>query len=359
MRSAALLCLVGALSVDPACAQTNFPITMPANTVYGAVNQTGPGVAIPFDVLSGLLTVNSGGLVNNMPAFTYLCNNTNQNGVPAQACSPYSVNPPLFLNTSTNTLQLTTSWPNLDTYVGVGAGSHAPTISGSGGNNTGVGAFALLNVNGGSGNSAFGNGALLNLTTGVNNTGIGISAGAAMTTGTGNMAIGTSALASVTTGQNNVGIGLNALINATASNNTAIGEQALSSLTSGSANTAIGPGAGGGITTGGNDTIIGGCAGLSAALANAIGLCDGAGTLRFDWGITTASTMTLAGPVKSTTGFIATAVAPTVAAAQIGYGSTTVAAGSGTCPSGTVGGQTVAGCIVVNIAGTAKNVPYF
>lgn len=58
-------------------------------------------------------------------------------------------------------------------------------------------------------------------------------------------------------------------------------------------------------------------------------------------------------------GALATAAAPTAAAGQIGYGSTTVAAGAGTCPSGTVGGQTVLGCIVVNIAGTSRNVPFF
>lgn len=57
-------------------------------------------------------------------------------------------------------------------------------------------------------------------------------------------------------------------------------------------------------------------------------------------------------------GYVATAVAPTVSAGQIGYGSTVVAAG-GACPTGTVGGVAVAGCIVVNIAGSAKNVPYF
>ncbi len=58
-------------------------------------------------------------------------------------------------------------------------------------------------------------------------------------------------------------------------------------------------------------------------------------------------------------GLVARAAAPTVGVAQIGYGSTVVAAGAGTCPTGTVGGSAVAGCIVVNIAGTAKNVPYF
>lgn len=58
-------------------------------------------------------------------------------------------------------------------------------------------------------------------------------------------------------------------------------------------------------------------------------------------------------------GFTATSVAPTVAAGQIGYGGTTIASGTGTCPTGTVGGQTVLGCIVTNIAGTSHNVPYF
>lgn len=66
-----------------------------------------------------------------------------------------------------------------------------------------------------------------------------------------------------------------------------------------------------------------------------------------------------AAPQISTTGVAATAAAPVVGAGQIGYGGTTVAAGSGTCPSGTVGGQTVQGCIVVNIAGTSRNVPFF
>ncbi len=62
-------------------------------------------------------------------------------------------------------------------------------------------------------------------------------------------------------------------------------------------------------------------------------------------------------------GLVLTAAAPTVAAAQIGYGSTTVAAGAstggGTCPTGTVGGAAVAGCVIVNIAGTARGVPFF
>jgi hypothetical protein len=63
--------------------------------------------------------------------------------------------------------------------------------------------------------------------------------------------------------------------------------------------------------------------------------------------------------VNGNGGVIVGTAAPTVTTGQIGYGGTTVAAGSGTCPSGTVGGQTVQGCVVVNIAGTSRNVPFF
>jgi hypothetical protein len=51
---------------------------------------------------------------------------------------------------------------------------------------------------------------------------------------------------------------------------------------------------------------------------------------------------------------ILTAAAPTVAAAQIGYGSTTAAASN--C---NVASPTPAGCVVVNIAGTAHYIPYY
>lgn len=65
----------------------------------------------------------------------------------------------------------------------------------------------------------------------------------------------------------------------------------------------------------------------------------------------------------SANGFTATAVAPTVGAGQIGYGSTITAAGTGTCPTtintSISATQAVAGCAVVNIAGTARNVPFF
>jgi trimeric autotransporter adhesin len=52
-------------------------------------------------------------------------------------------------------------------------------------------------------------------------------------------------------------------------------------------------------------------------------------------------------------GLIATAAAPTVAAAQIGYGSTTAASTS----CGTIALAT--GCVVINVAGTTRFVPFF
>ncbi len=53
------------------------------------------------------------------------------------------------------------------------------------------------------------------------------------------------------------------------------------------------------------------------------------------------------------TGFIATAAAPTVSASQIGYGGSTAASSScGTLAS-------AVGCVVINVAGTAHYVPYY
>lgn len=51
-------------------------------------------------------------------------------------------------------------------------------------------------------------------------------------------------------------------------------------------------------------------------------------------------------------GLIATGAAPTVAAAQIGYGSTTAAASN-------CGGGAVTACAIINVAGTTRYVPYY
>ena len=50
----------------------------------------------------------------------------------------------------------------------------------------------------------------------------------------------------------------------------------------------------------------------------------------------------------------------TVAAAQVGFGSTVAAAGAGNCPTGAVGTKTDPRvCIIINVAGTSQVVPYF
>ena len=57
-----------------------------------------------------------------------------------------------------------------------------------------------------------------------------------------------------------------------------------------------------------------------------------------------------------------TAAAPTVAAAQVGLGSTTATAGSGNCPStmstSVSATQAVQGCLIINVAGTARQIPF-
>lgn len=63
------------------------------------------------------------------------------------------------------------------------------------------------------------------------------------------------------------------------------------------------------------------------------------------------------------TGIVAASAAPTVTSGQIGYGGTIVSAGTGNCPAtintSVSATQAVEGCIVVNIAGTVRNIPLF
>lgn len=58
-------------------------------------------------------------------------------------------------------------------------------------------------------------------------------------------------------------------------------------------------------------------------------------------------------------GLLIDGATPTAAPGVIGLGTTLVAAGAGTCPSGTVGGQTVLGCWQISRGGTPVNVPFF
>jgi hypothetical protein len=77
------------------------------------------------------------------------------------------------------------------------------------------------------------------------------------------------------------------------------------------------------------------------------------GTLTFDDGGSWGSTGPFTSLPGSFGGVTLTAVAPTVGSGQIGYGSTTTAATS----CGSLSGA--AGCVVINVAGTAHYVPYW
>ena len=56
-------------------------------------------------------------------------------------------------------------------------------------------------------------------------------------------------------------------------------------------------------------------------------------------------------------GAVLTAVAPTVSAGQVGFGSTTAA--TATAGGGQAALATVAGYLIVNVAGVSKRIPYF
>ena len=64
------------------------------------------------------------------------------------------------------------------------------------------------------------------------------------------------------------------------------------------------------------------------------------------------------GPVIGTN-LVANAATPTSAAGQVAFGNTTSGAGSGNCPTGTVGGKSVGGCLVISIGGVTYYVPVF
>jgi hypothetical protein len=119
--------------------------------------------------------------------------------------------------------------------VRVGRGAGAVT------SNTAVGTSALnsASLTGGN-NSAIGASAMLGNTTGVSNSAVGATALASNTTGSSNIAIGSQALLSNTTGGVNSAVGSNALqFNTTGAGNSAVGVNALRFI-AGSNNVAVG-----------------------------------------------------------------------------------------------------------------------
>ncbi len=156
-------------------------------------------------------------------------------------------------NTAVGRNALTTNTTGVqNTAVGSGSLATCATVT----NNTAVG-YNALNVTTVGSNTAVGASALAVNTTGVN-TAVGASALAANTTGTSNTAVGQSALAVSTIGIQNTAVGTSALTaNTTGNNNTAIGRNALTANTTGVSNTAVGSTAGAAVTTGTNNVMIG------------------------------------------------------------------------------------------------------
>jgi (2Fe-2S) ferredoxin len=143
---------------------------------------------------------------------------------------------------------------SLDT--GVGAGTLALD---NGGENTAVGAAALLLNTTGLDNNAVGAFALLNNTTGDFNNAHGRGALEANTTGTENEAFGDLALTVSVTGDGNTAVGDDALDLANgASFNTAVGKEACNTCTTGGDNVAIGHNALNGTVTASHNIAIGG-----------------------------------------------------------------------------------------------------
>ena len=163
---------------------------------------------------------------------------------------------------------------NLDTFVGLSAGSVDGTTN-MGNGNTGVGYQALTSVASGEANTAVGVNALSKAVNGLGNTAVGYNAlqsyaGTPSETAVGsfalqndtsttgqNTALGATALQLNTKGFNNTAAGFNALnANKTGDDNTALGDNALLSNT-GDENTAVGSGALMFNTTGGGNTAVG------------------------------------------------------------------------------------------------------
>lgn len=289
----------------------------------------------------------------------------------------YATSAPTPITGTNNTGVGANALMNLSTGIdNVAVGANALPATTSGGDNCAIGYKALFANTTGAGNLAVGSVTLVANTTGARNVAIGSFTMGANTTGSDNVSVGNNALQTATTVSSNTAVGATALKVATTANNTAVGfgaglalaggggmcvmgYLALASATSGNFNTAfgweaglglttgggnlfLGSSSGGGITTGSNNTVVGSATGLSASLAGAIILADGAGNIRADWAKTTASTWTLAGTVNALTALQVAGVniftSPTLTTPNIGVASGTSLAVTGLVKSsGTAG----------------------
>ena len=145
-------------------------------------------------------------------------------------------------------------------------------------------------------------GGLSDCTTGSNNTTVG--GMGALTTGAHNTSCGNGSLFSLLTGNYNAALGFDAAGSVTGSGNTILGCNPTypNGVTSGSNNTILGYASDNGITTGSGNTVIGAnITSLTAALANAVVLGSGDGTIHADWNKTTANAWNLIGSDGTTT----------------------------------------------------------
>jgi hypothetical protein len=193
-----------------------------------------------------------------------------------------------------------------DTAIGSNAlGGSGPGITSAAVQNIAVGALALANLTSGFSNTAVGFGALFNALTSSNSTCVGRNA--CQGTGANNTAVGAAALGANGTGSGNSVLGQAAGAQETnGSNNSYFGFSAGQFITTGQNNIIIGANSTGGIAgcpgtpancaTGNSNVIIGGAvANLAGAIANTIQIGDGAGNVRWDYGLTTAGRTTFAG----------------------------------------------------------------
>jgi hypothetical protein len=168
--------------------------------------------------------------------------------------------------------------------------------------NVGVGPLSLHALTTGTNNVALGQNAGTNITTGAANFALGRNTLTALNAADGNVAIGSFVLQAY---NDTVGymtaIGTQTLYNKTAGGgDTAIGDFAGWTMTSGSNNTFIGGGAGYAITSGSNNTILGAWNGPAGSVSSIIGLSDGAGNLRVDYGYTNSGKWTFPADIITT-----------------------------------------------------------
>jgi hypothetical protein len=143
---------------------------------------------------------------------------------------------------------------------GLFAGTNAGNTTMTGGENTGVGYYALSGTTSGFWNTGIGSMCLASLTTGVSNTAAGSGAMYSMQGGARNTAMGGAAMNASQDSSNNAAFGYHALSTLHTggdSHDTAVGYHALHSLYEGTGNTAVGGYAGEPMTYGFNGTFLG------------------------------------------------------------------------------------------------------